>query len=89
MRKKSKRQRPEPFTMKRVLGESSIRLNKQNGSINLNLSDILGALPMTINQDEIQIQAKLQNNTLSIIVFCNETIQSGDVLGGEYEVEED
>lgn len=84
MRSKSKHRRQQPVKVRRVLSESSTRLPKSHGSIRLNLSEALGNLPMTIDQDEILIEARLEGAELLLVVYCEETIRPND-MGGVYE----
>lgn len=97
MRKKRKHQRPEPVSVRRVLGEASARENNFKGygtgwyRCSLNLSDVLSALPMTINQEDIQIEASFERGYLNLLVYCDEWIGTPEnpVAGGIYAVEEE
>lgn len=89
MKRKSVRHKSKQYTIKRILGESSTKIHNQSGKISLNLSETLESLPMTINQEELMIEAKLESNQLIVQIYCNEVVPSGGSLaGGEYETDE-
>ena len=96
MRKKRKHSRPEQIYARRVLGEANARENIKKGfgtnsyHCKLNLSDVLGSIPMTINQEDIQVEASFEKGKLSLLVYCDELLGSPDDLaGGIYAVEEE
>ncbi len=97
MRRKRKTHRPKPICVKRILGEVSTAETCVKGygtgwyRCRLNLSEILGTIPMTINQDDIEIEAIFKGNNLTLTVYCNEWIGTPEnpVAGGIYSTEED
>lgn len=89
MRKKRKHVRPEPVYVRRVLGEASAREKTGWYRCRLNLSELLGSLPMTINQEDIQIEASFQRGHLNLMVYCDEWITPDNPEGGIYAVEEE
>lgn len=93
MRKKRRHIRPEPVVMRRVLGEANARENNFKGHgtgwyrCRLNLSELLGSLPMTVNQDDIQIEATFEKGCLNLMVYCDEWVTPDHPDGGVYAVE--
>lgn len=80
--------------MKRILGEANARENNFKGRGNsyhctLNLSEILGSLPMTIDQEDIMIEAAFNKGNLNLMVCCGEWITPENPEGGIYAIEED
>lgn len=90
MRKRRKRHHPEKICLKRILGEAYVQEKSSNGyRCTLNLSEVMGNLPMTINQDDIEIEARFCNGGLNLIVYCREWISSEEPGSGIYEIEEE
>lgn len=95
MKKKRKHIRPEPICVRRVLGETNAKENNFKGHSTswyrccLNLSELLESLPMTINQEDIQIEASFEKGQLNLMVYCNEWITPENLTGGIYVVEEE
>jgi hypothetical protein len=92
MRRRRKRHRPEPICVKRILGEVSTTEKHGSGRYRckLNLSEILGTIPMTVNQDDIEAEAVFKGGNLTLIVYCDEWIGTPEnpVGGGVYSTEE-
>jgi hypothetical protein len=91
MGKNRKHLRCKPTLVKRILGESNSKDNKSKGyyQCRLNLSNILESIPMTINQEDIQVEATFLNGNLNIAIYCNELIGTPDNPSGGVYAEED
>lgn len=93
MSRKHKYVRPKPVYIKRILGETNARENscKSIGwyQCKLNLSEVLSSLPMTINQEDIQIEATFTRGNLNLLVYCKELIIPENPSGGVYVMEEE
>lgn len=84
-----KKHRKPLVKFKRILAEATAPILstgfKTCGEIELDLSDILDKLPMTIDQDNIKISARAEGKFLAITVYCEETLDPSELVSGEFE----
>ncbi len=87
--KNKKRHKITPVRVKRILAEASAPITsagfRASGEVILDLSDILENLPMTINQDNIKIVARVEGRVVGVTVYCEETLDPSQILSGEFE----